>query len=200
MPIGFLKSNWTVSERSVSQGNSVPHRIIIAGGEGKPRHNRPKLQRSLYSPLWMWNWKRPGWCAADSGAQAIRLVFDESQTLKHIALVFEETDIERTQEFVLRWSGDYGGSFQEIVRQQWNFSPPNSIAISRSIESNSQGSTFLNWTLCPNISGGVVLTVSSTCSRGWLRGEITRGSALRECVSMKLAFTTLLLPFRRLIT
>ena len=68
-----------------------------------------------------------GWRAADSGAQTIRLVFDESQALKRIALVFEETEIERTQEFVLRWSGDYGGSFQEIVRQQWNFSPPNSI-------------------------------------------------------------------------
>ncbi|MGA7633434.1 MAG: hypothetical protein WCB11_21935, partial [Terriglobales bacterium] len=68
-----------------------------------------------------------GWRAADSGAQTIRLIFDEPQTLKRVALVFEETEIERTQEFVLRWSGDYGGSFQEIVRQQWNFSPPNSM-------------------------------------------------------------------------
>src|ERR1017187_10817333 len=68
-----------------------------------------------------------GWRAADSGAQTIRFVFDESQRFKRIALVFEETGIERTQEFVLRWSGDYGASFQEIVRQQWNFSPPNSI-------------------------------------------------------------------------
>ena len=25
------------------------------------------------------------------------------------------------------WSGDEGHTFQEIVRQQWNFSPPNSI-------------------------------------------------------------------------
>jgi hypothetical protein len=33
----------------------------------------------------------------------------------------------RTQEFVLRWSGDGGRSFREIVRQQWNFSPPNTI-------------------------------------------------------------------------
>jgi len=33
----------------------------------------------------------------------------------------------RTQEFVLRWSSDGGRSFREIVRQQWNFSPPDSI-------------------------------------------------------------------------
>jgi hypothetical protein len=34
-----------------------------------------------------------GWRAADAGAQTIRLVFDVSQTLKRIALVFEETEI-----------------------------------------------------------------------------------------------------------
>jgi len=47
-----------------------------------------------------------GWRAADSGTQTIRLIFDKPQRLTRIALVFEETDIERTQEFVLRWSGD----------------------------------------------------------------------------------------------
>jgi hypothetical protein len=66
-----------------------------------------------------------GWRAADSGAQTIRLIFDQPQRLKRIALVFEETESERTQEFVLRWSPDGGRSFREIVRQQWNFSPPN---------------------------------------------------------------------------
>jgi hypothetical protein len=29
----------------------------------------------------------------------------------------------RTQEYLLRWSGDGGQSFREIVRQQWNFRP-----------------------------------------------------------------------------
>ena len=33
----------------------------------------------------------------------------------------------RTQEFVLRWSPDGGNSVKEIVRQQWNFNPPDSI-------------------------------------------------------------------------
>jgi len=72
-----------------------------------------------------------GWRAADSGTQTIRLIFDEPQRLKRIALVFEEAEIERTQEFVLRWSGDGGRSFREVVRQQWNFSPPNT---SREVE------------------------------------------------------------------
>ena len=45
-----------------------------------------------------------GWRAADSGTLTIRLIFDEPQRLARIALVFEETEAERTQEFVLRWS------------------------------------------------------------------------------------------------
>jgi hypothetical protein len=44
-----------------------------------------------------------GWRAADSGGQTIRLLFDQPQRLTRIALVFEETETERTQEFVLRW-------------------------------------------------------------------------------------------------
>jgi len=72
-----------------------------------------------------------GWRAANPGSQTIRLIFDKPQRLTRIALLFEETETERTQEFVLRWSSDGGRSFQEIVRQQWNFSPP---ATTREVE------------------------------------------------------------------
>lgn len=68
-----------------------------------------------------------GWRAAEPGPQVIRLVFDEPQKLKRIWLIFEETEIQRTQEFVLSWSSDGGRSFREIVRQQWNFSPPRTV-------------------------------------------------------------------------
>jgi hypothetical protein len=96
-----------------------------------------------------------GWRAADGGAQTIRLVFDESQSLKRIALVFEETEIERTQEFVLRWSGDYGGSFQEIVRQQWNFSPPNSTRDVEEYRVELSGVNVIELVIVPDISGGL---------------------------------------------
>jgi hypothetical protein len=46
--------------------------------------------------------KMGGWRAAEFGAQIIRLIFDEPQRLERISLVFEETETERTQEFVLR--------------------------------------------------------------------------------------------------
>jgi hypothetical protein len=95
-----------------------------------------------------------GWRAADSGAQTIRLIFDEPQKLKRIALVFEETKIERTQEFVLRWSGDGGRSFREIVRQQWNFSPPNAIREVEEFQVALSAVTVLELVIVPDISRG----------------------------------------------
>jgi hypothetical protein len=68
-----------------------------------------------------------GWRAASKGSQTIRLIFDQPQRLKRIWFVFEESENRRTQEFVLRSSHDQGNSFREIIRQQWNFSPPDSI-------------------------------------------------------------------------
>jgi hypothetical protein len=70
------------------------------------------------------------------------------------ALVFEETEIERTQEFVLRWSADYGGSFQEIVRQQWNFSPPDAISDVEEYRVELAGVNVLELVIVPDISGG----------------------------------------------
>jgi hypothetical protein len=68
-----------------------------------------------------------GWRAANPGTEIIRFIFDEPQTLRRIWLVFEDTRNTRTQEFVLRWSPGAGHSFREIVRQQWNFSSPDSV-------------------------------------------------------------------------
>jgi hypothetical protein len=95
-----------------------------------------------------------GWRAADSGTQTIRLIFDQPQGLKRIALVFEETETERTQEFVLRWSGDGGRSFREIVRQQWNFSPPNAIREVEEYQVELLNVAVLELVVVPDISRG----------------------------------------------
>jgi hypothetical protein len=65
----------------------------------------------------------PGWRAAEPGVQSIRLLFHQPQRLRRILLRFEEPAASRTQEFALRWSADGGRSFQELVRQQYTFSP-----------------------------------------------------------------------------
>jgi len=95
-----------------------------------------------------------GWRAADSGSQTIRLIFDEPQRLARISLVFEETETERTQEFVLRWSGDGGRSFREIVRQQWNFSPPNATREVEEFQVALSAVTVLELVIVPDISRG----------------------------------------------
>src|SRR6266571_9427776 len=95
-----------------------------------------------------------GWRAAAPGTQTIRLIFDQPQRLTRIALVFEETAIKRTQEFVLRWSPDGGRSYRDIVRQQYNFSPP---GVTREFEDYAvdlAGVTALELRIVPDISGG----------------------------------------------
>jgi hypothetical protein len=95
-----------------------------------------------------------GWRAADSGTQTIRLIFDEPQKLTRISLLFEEGETERTQEFVLRWSPDGGRSFREIVRQQWNFSPPITIREVEEYRVELSDVTVLELVIVPDISRG----------------------------------------------
>jgi hypothetical protein len=68
----------------------------------------------------------PGWRASHKGIQEIRILFDQPITLHRIQLNFLEPELERTQEFSIRWSSAEGGPPKEIIRQQWNFSPTGS--------------------------------------------------------------------------
>ena len=95
-----------------------------------------------------------GWRAADPGAQTLRLTFDQPQSLKRISLVFEETEVERTHEFALRWSADGGRSFREIVRQQWNFSPPQTVLEVEEYLIELSGVTILELIIKPDAAGG----------------------------------------------
>jgi hypothetical protein len=95
-----------------------------------------------------------GWRAAMPGSQTIRLLFDQPQRLKHISLVFEETETTRTQEFVLRWFPDDGNSYKEIVRQQWNFSPPETTREVEEYQVELSNVTVLELIITPNMSGG----------------------------------------------
>jgi hypothetical protein len=95
-----------------------------------------------------------GWRSAEPGPQTIRLIFDQPQRLKLISLVFEEREIPRAQEFVLRWSSDGGSSFREIVRQQWNFSPPQTIREVEEYQVELSNVTIIELVIVPNMSGG----------------------------------------------
>jgi len=68
-----------------------------------------------------------GWRAGTAGTQIIRLLFDEPQTIRTVRLVFKEERDARTQEFLLRWLPHGTESWKDVVRQQWNFSPPQTV-------------------------------------------------------------------------
>jgi len=97
-----------------------------------------------------------GWQAARPGPQTIRLLFDEPQRIRRLHLVFQEDSHERTQQFVLRWSSDGGQSYREIVRQQYNFSPPGATSEREDFTVELAGLTALELSIVPDISGGSV--------------------------------------------
>ena len=61
----------------------------------------------------------------------------------------------RTQEFVLRWSSERERELREIVRQQWNFSPPHSTIEVEEYRVELSDVALLEVTITPDIAGGV---------------------------------------------
>ena len=94
-----------------------------------------------------------GWRAAEPGQQTIRLLFKQPQPLRRIWMNFVEPQTQRTQEYVLRWSSDNGQSFREIVRQQWNFSPPSTTHEVEDHRVDLSAATMVELNIKPDISG-----------------------------------------------
>jgi len=95
-----------------------------------------------------------GWRAAQFGAQTIRLLFDEPQDVRRIQLLFQEDHETRTQEFLLRCSQTMHSSYQEIVRQQYHFSPPGTTREFEDYAVDLAEVTVLELNIVPDISGG----------------------------------------------
>jgi hypothetical protein len=93
----------------------------------------------------------PGWRAAEEGRQIIRIGFDEPKSIHRIQLQFREQEVERTQEFTLRWADAPGGDLREIARQQWNFSPQGSTSEIEDYQVNLSGVSLLELTIKPDI-------------------------------------------------
>ncbi|MDO5499497.1 MAG: discoidin domain-containing protein [Propionibacteriaceae bacterium] len=106
-----------------------------------------------------------GWRAAEPGPQTIRILFDTPQDLRLIRIEFRESEVGRTQEYVLRWSGD-GREFRDIVRQQWNFSPGGSPEQVEEHRVELAEVTVLSLEITPDIGGGgAVASLQRLCVR-----------------------------------
>jgi hypothetical protein len=55
---------------------------------------------------------------------------------------------------VLRWSPDGGSSSKEIVRQRWNFSPPETTREVEEYQVELSNVSVLELIITPNVSGG----------------------------------------------
>jgi hypothetical protein len=104
-----------------------------------------------------------GWRAAEKGKQIIRIVFDNPRTLRRIRLEFSETEIERTQEFTLRWSDEAAGPFKEIVRQLWNFSPQGSNSEVEDYQVQLKNLSVLELTLKPDLTPDNAFATLARC-------------------------------------
>jgi hypothetical protein len=80
------------------------------------------------------------------------LIFTRPQKVRRIQLNFLESATERTQEYVLRWSPNDGRSFQEIVRQQWNFSLQSATSETEDYSISLSEVTILELSIVPDIT------------------------------------------------
>ena len=94
-----------------------------------------------------------GWRAATAGTQVIRLLFDKPQTIRTIRLVFKEERGARTQEFLLRWLPHGTTSWKDLVRQQWNFSPPETMEEREEYKVDLASADALELSISPAIGG-----------------------------------------------
>ena len=64
------------------------------------------------------------WIAEQPGDQTVVLVFDAARDIHVVSLEIEEDEVGRTQELTLSTSSDGGQTYREMLRQEFNFSPP----------------------------------------------------------------------------
>lgn len=95
-----------------------------------------------------------GWRASGSGQQIVRLRFDSPQNIKRIRIEFVEPTVERTQEFLLRWSSVEQQPLREIVRQQWNFSPSGATREVEDLHVDLSAVQMIELVITPDISRG----------------------------------------------
>jgi hypothetical protein len=95
------------------------------------------------------------WIADGPGEQTVILLFDRPQTIRKIGVEVEELAVSRTQELSVSVSSDGGRTYRELVRQEFNFSPPGT-SFERELWSASAGAvTHLRLAIKPDKGGRV---------------------------------------------
>ena len=96
-----------------------------------------------------------GWRAGEPGPQIVRITFSGPTNIRHVQLVFRESQIARTQDFTLGCTVA-GGEPRELIRQQWTFSPQGSTEEVEDCRVLLDDVAILELTINPDISNGDV--------------------------------------------
>src|SRR3954454_8931239 len=90
------------------------------------------------------------WVAAEPGEQQVILAFDAPQAIRRVVLEVEESEVARTQEIQLAVSDDGGETYRELLRQEYNFSPPGTTFEREDWAVNSDAVTHLRLVIKPD--------------------------------------------------
>jgi hypothetical protein len=93
------------------------------------------------------------WIAGEPGEQLVILAFDSPQTICRVSLEVHEPEVPRTQELHLSLSCDGGQTYRELLRQEYNFSPPGTTFEREDWTIEAQGVTHLRLGIKPDKGG-----------------------------------------------
>ena len=93
------------------------------------------------------------WIAGERGEQTVILAFDSPQAIRRVALEVEEPEVARIQELQLAVSTDGGRTYRELLRQEYNFSPPGTMFEMEDWVVNSDAVTHLRLVIRPDKGG-----------------------------------------------
>jgi F5/8 type C domain len=100
------------------------------------------------------------WIAETPGEQILRIRFDQPQDIAKIRVLFEETATSRSQEFAIFWLPAGESAWREVVRQQFNFSPPNTTQEQETFHVPLKKAEGLELRIVPERSGGGLASLS----------------------------------------
>jgi hypothetical protein len=151
------------------QSRTLRKRIVNAASVSAAQHNHEALDIPAIATVIVTsedpahpidnvfdNHDEPGarrWVAEDTGEQCIILDFDKRQTIRQITLVIEETEVQRSQELTISISSDGGRTYQELIRQEYNFSPPGTTRERETWSVSAEGVSHLRLQIKPDKSG-----------------------------------------------
>ena len=90
------------------------------------------------------------WVAGEPGEQTVVLAFDTPQAVRHVTLEVEEREVARRQELQVAVSSDGGQSYRELLRQEYNFSPPGTTFQREAWSVRADGVTHLRLCIRPD--------------------------------------------------